>query len=98
MDLKEILPEFQRFLRDRRLAAEKNIPYHALCVSRFLRSLREDRTMSEKPWLTSSWRAHSPADLHACAEQAWAFGPKPGRFLMCVGEGHCRRRSLRSRH
>jgi hypothetical protein len=41
MDLKEILPEFQRFLRDRRLAAEKNIPYHALWVSRFLRSLRE---------------------------------------------------------
>jgi integron integrase len=37
MELQEILPEFQRFLRDRRLAAEKNIPYHALWVSRFLR-------------------------------------------------------------
>lgn len=43
MDLKEILPEFQRFLRDRRLAAEKNIPYHALWVSRFLRSLSAQR-------------------------------------------------------
>ena len=37
MELKEILLEFQRFLRDGRLAAEKNIPYHALWASRFLR-------------------------------------------------------------
>jgi integrase len=37
MDLNEILPEFQAFLRDRRLATEKKIPYHALWASRFLR-------------------------------------------------------------
>jgi hypothetical protein len=37
MDLKEILPEFQSFLRERRLATEKNIPYYALWASRFLR-------------------------------------------------------------
>ena len=35
-DLKDILPDFQDFLRRRRLVPEKNIPYHALWVSRFL--------------------------------------------------------------
>jgi hypothetical protein len=37
MDLKDIGPEFQSFLRDRRLVAESSIPCYAWWVSRFLR-------------------------------------------------------------
>lgn len=34
--LKEILPDFQEFLKSNKLAQEKNIPFYALWVSRFL--------------------------------------------------------------
>jgi len=33
---KDILPEFQKFLLERKLAPEKNIPFLAYLVSRFL--------------------------------------------------------------
>ena len=36
MDLKEILTEFQMFLRKRRIVHEKSILYHAVWVSKFL--------------------------------------------------------------
>ena len=36
MDLKTLLPEFQEFLRDRKLAPERSIPYYALWVKKFL--------------------------------------------------------------
>jgi integron integrase len=39
MDLKNLHPEFQAFLRDRKMAPEKSIPYYALWVSRFLKSV-----------------------------------------------------------
>ena len=34
--INSVLPEFQEFLRSRSLAAEKNIPFYAYWVSRFL--------------------------------------------------------------
>ena len=33
MDLKEILPEFQTFLRERIIVHEKSIPYHAVWIT-----------------------------------------------------------------
>ena len=36
MDLTNVLPEFQRFLRNRRMVPDRGIPYYALWVSRFL--------------------------------------------------------------
>jgi len=36
MDLIDILPEFQAFLREQRIVHEKSIPYFALWVSKFL--------------------------------------------------------------
>lgn len=36
MDLKDILPEFQTFLRERRIVHENSIPYCAVWVSKFL--------------------------------------------------------------
>jgi hypothetical protein len=59
MDLKEILPQFQGFLRDRRLATEKNIPYHALWASRFLRFARkrpERKGAQDATWTTIRYR------------------------------------------
>ena len=35
-DLSEILPDFQKFLRERKLSPEKNVPFFAYWVSRFL--------------------------------------------------------------
>ena len=46
--LKDILPEFQAFLRDRRLASEKNIPYHALWASRYLRFAQNNTGKEEE--------------------------------------------------
>jgi integron integrase len=45
-DLGEILPEFQTYLRDRKLAGERHIPYYALWASRFIRfaQTRPDKT------------------------------------------------------
>ena len=36
MVLKDTLPDFQEFLRNRRIVPERNIPYYALWVSKFL--------------------------------------------------------------
>jgi hypothetical protein len=36
MVLKDILPDFQEFLRNRRIVPERNIPYYALWVRKFL--------------------------------------------------------------
>jgi hypothetical protein len=36
MGLKDILPEFQKFLRDGRIVPEKSIPYQAVWVTKFL--------------------------------------------------------------
>ena len=36
MDIKDTLPEFQKFLRTGKLAPENQIPYYAHWVSRFL--------------------------------------------------------------
>ena len=36
MELKDILPEFQAFLRNRRMVHDKSIPYYAVWVSKFL--------------------------------------------------------------
>ena len=45
---KEILPEFQKFLLERKLAPEKNIPFLAYWVSRFLGFARKsERTVTE---------------------------------------------------
>ena len=45
---KETLPEFQRFLLERKLAPEKNIPFLAYWVSRFLGFVRKrERTATE---------------------------------------------------
>ncbi len=41
-NLKEILPDFQEFLKSNKLAQEKNIPFHALWVSRFLSFVNKD--------------------------------------------------------
>jgi hypothetical protein len=35
MDLKDILPEFQKLLRERRMILRKSIPYYAVWVSKF---------------------------------------------------------------
>jgi hypothetical protein len=37
MDLKDILPEFQKFLLEGKIVPEKSIPYYAVWVSKFLR-------------------------------------------------------------
>ncbi len=46
MDLKDILPEFQTFLRERKIVHENSIPYYAVWVSKFLsfanKNARED--------------------------------------------------------
>ncbi len=34
--LKDVLPEFQRFLHERKFTSEKYIPFYALRVSQFL--------------------------------------------------------------
>ena len=45
---REILPEFQKFLLERKLAPEKNIPFIAYWVSRFLAFARKyERTATE---------------------------------------------------
>ena len=45
---KETLPEFQKFLLERKLAPEKNIPFLAYWVSRFLGFVRKrERTVTE---------------------------------------------------
>jgi len=46
-DMKEILPDFQQFLRDRRLSPEKNIPFLAYWISRFLTFMRKRDFASE---------------------------------------------------
>jgi len=38
----ETLPEFQKFLLEKKLAPEKNIPFHAYWVSRFLNYARRN--------------------------------------------------------
>ena len=40
-DMKEILPGFQKFLLERHLSPEKNIPFLAYWVSRFITFARE---------------------------------------------------------
>jgi len=42
MDLKDILPEFQKFLRERKIAHENSIPYYAVWVSKFLAFVNRD--------------------------------------------------------
>ena len=42
MVLKDTLPDFQEFLRNRRIVPERNIPYYALWVSKFLGFVNRD--------------------------------------------------------
>lgn len=44
----KLLPEFQKFLLERKLVPEKNMPYFAYWVSRFLAFARK-RAVSYKP-------------------------------------------------
>ncbi|MDP2156368.1 MAG: hypothetical protein Q8K68_01495 [Nitrospirota bacterium] len=46
-DKNVILPEFQTYLRDRHLAPEKNIPFLAYWVSRYLTFGREKDTSTD---------------------------------------------------
>jgi hypothetical protein len=47
---KQVLPEFQNFLLERRLVPEKNIPYLAHWVSRFLNFARKrELTITKSP-------------------------------------------------
>jgi hypothetical protein len=42
MDLKDILPEFRAFLRERRTVHEKSIPYYSVLVITFLKPVNKN--------------------------------------------------------
>ncbi len=59
----ELLPEFQRFLLERKLVAEKNIRFFAYRVSRFLEfSRKHDYPTSEYQLRNMSNAPQSPLD------------------------------------
>lgn len=45
---KQILPEFQRYLLDKKLVLDRNVPYYAYWVSKFLTFLNNTENLNKE--------------------------------------------------